>query len=180
MFFQSQASLIQKAQAGNKKAWLNLVTQHERLVFNHCLRLVGCREDARDLMQEVFISVYRSLAQFRGDSDFKTWLFRIVQYRAAEHYRRLKVHDSLEEEHEPESGGCGGEHEYMGQQKNQAIRDSLQALPWEQRLVVELKFFQHYTFEQIAEQLDISTNTAKSRLYSALNKLKVDLEAVDG
>ena len=61
---------------------------------------------------------------------------------------------------------------------NQHIHEALQALPFEQRQVVELKFFQHFTFDEIAEQLDISSNTVKSRLYSALGKLKTPLEVI--
>jgi RNA polymerase sigma-70 factor (ECF subfamily) len=62
------------------------------------------------------------------------------------------------------------------QKGNEQVITAMSQLPWEQRNVVELKFFQHYTFEEIAKQLDVSTNTVKSRLYSALNKLKIQLE----
>ena len=66
---------------------------------------------------------------------------------------------------------------FMAQQNKQVLQ-LLNGLPWTQKEVVELKFFQHFTFEQIAEQLDVSTNTVKSRLYKALSKLRQKLECI--
>ena len=82
MFFQSLETLIAKAQQGNKRAWLKLVKQHETQVYNYCLRMLSHPDDAMDLMQEVFISVYKSLPSFRGESSFNTWLYQIVHRRS--------------------------------------------------------------------------------------------------
>ncbi|MFY8327115.1 RNA polymerase sigma factor [Pseudoalteromonas sp. ZZD1] len=180
MFFQSLETLIAKAQQGNKRAWLKLVKQHESQVYNHCLRMLSNPDDAMDLMQEVFISVYKSLPKFRGESSFNTWVFQIVHRRSVEYYRRRKQFQSLDEVPEQVCVHSELENNQLVQVEHQQLKTMLNNLPWEQRLVVELKFFQHCTFEEIAEQLDISINTAKSRLYSALGKLKVHLEAVDG
>ncbi|MGO3848476.1 MAG: RNA polymerase sigma factor [Pseudoalteromonas prydzensis] len=180
MFFQSLETLIAKAQQGNKRAWLKLVKQHESQVYNYCLRMLSNPDDAMDLMQEVFISVYKSLPSFRGESSFNTWVFQIVHRRSVEYYRRRKHFQSLDEVPEQACEHSELESNQLVQVEHQQLTTMLNNLPWEQRLVVELKFFQHCTFEEIAEQLDISTNTAKSRLYSALGKLKVHLEAVDG
>lgn len=180
MFFQSTETLIAKAQQGNKRAWLKLVKQHESRVYNHCLRMLSNPDDAMDLMQEVFISVYKSLPSFRGESSFNTWIFQIVHRRSVEYYRRRKYYQSLDEVPEQACEHSELESNQLVQVQHQQLKTMLNNLPWEQRLVVELKFFQHCTFEEISEQLDISTNTVKSRLYSALGKLKVHLEAVDG
>ncbi|MCQ8879420.1 RNA polymerase sigma factor [Pseudoalteromonas shioyasakiensis] len=180
MFFQSLETLIAKAQQGNKRAWLKLVKQHESQVYNHCLRMLSNPDDAMDLMQEVFISVYKSLPKFRGESSFNTWLFQIVHRRGVEFYRRRKLYQPLGEAPEPACENSDIEGNQLAHLEHQQLTQMMLSLPWEQRLVVELKFFQHCTFEEIALQLDISTNTAKSRLYSALGKLKVHLEAVDG
>tara|TARA_Y100000588_G_C13946884_1_gene792511 strand:- start:434 stop:862 length:429 start_codon:yes stop_codon:yes gene_type:complete len=137
-------------------------------------------DDAMDLMQEVFISVYKSLPSFRGDCSFNTWLYQIVHRRSVEYYRRRKHHQSLDGLPEEACERSEIEANQQQSQQHNELKSMMNNLPWEQRLVVELKFFQHCTFEEIAEQLGISTNTAKSRLYSALGKLKVHLEAVDG
>ncbi|NMM42177.1 sigma-70 family RNA polymerase sigma factor [Pseudoalteromonas arctica] len=180
MFFQSIETLIAKAQQGNKRAWIKLVKQHESQVYNYCLRMLSNPDDAMDLMQEVFISVFKSLPSFRGESSFNTWVFQIVHRRSVEYYRRRKHFQSLDEVPELTCERSELESNQLVQVEHQQLKTMLNNLPWEQRLVVELKFFQHCTFEEIADQLDISTNTAKSRLYSALGKLKVHLEAVDG
>lgn len=180
MFFQSQETLIKKAQQGNRRAWIKLVKQHESHVYNHCLRMLSNPDDAMDLMQEVFISVYKSLSNFRGDASFNTWVFQIVHRRGVEFYRRRHVYQPLGDTPEQTCRHGELEHNQIVQLENEQLKVMMKNLPWEQRLVVELKFFQHCTFDEIAQQLDISTNTAKSRLYSALGKLKVHLEAVDG
>lgn len=91
MFFQSEQGLINKAKAGNKSAWFKLVTIDEQTVFHYCLRMLGNQHDAIDLMQEVCMSVYRSLESFRFDSSFKTWLIRIAQ-RSYVEFSKTKVH----------------------------------------------------------------------------------------
>lgn len=175
MFFQSQSTLIKKAQQGEPRAWQKLLSQHESLVYNHCLRMTGHAHDAYDLMQEVFVSVYKSLPSFKGQSQFKTWLFKIAQARCADHFRKQRHFSDLESVDEAvHTPHCP----VQSAADNQHIYDALQALPFEQRQVVELKFFQHFTFDEIAEQLDISSNTVKSRLYSALGKLKTPLEVI--
>ncbi|WP_394193755.1 RNA polymerase sigma factor [Pseudoalteromonas atlantica] len=180
MFFQSEETLIKKAQQGNKRAWIKLVKQHEGSVYNYCLRILSNPDDAMDLMQEVFISVYKSLHNFRGDASFNTWVFQIVHRRGVEFYRRRHVYQPLDDTPEQTCKNGELEQNQIVQLEHNQLKVMMNNLPWEQRLVVELKFFQHCTFEEIALQLDISTNTAKSRLYSALGKLKVHLEAVDG
>lgn len=178
MFFQSEQRLINKAKTGNKSAWFKLVSMHERMVYHYCLRMLGNQDDAVDLMQEVFISVYRSLDGFRFDSSFKTWLIRIAHRRCVEFYRKRTVYeqnDDIEQQLEASPRSCP-EQSLQSKQHNQLVIVALQTLSNEQRLVIELKFFQHYTFEQIAEQLLVSTSTVKSRFYAGLSNLKPALE----
>ena len=178
MFFQSEQRLINKAKAGNKSAWFKLVAMHEQTVYHYCLRMLGNPDDAVDLLQEVFISVYRSLEGFRFDSSFKTWLIRIAHRRCVEFYRKRKVLDQSNESElqlEACTNSCP-ELSLQNKQHNQIVISALQTLSNDQRLVIELKFFQHYTFEQIAEQLLVSTNTIKSRFYAGLSNLKPVLE----
>jgi RNA polymerase sigma-70 factor (ECF subfamily) len=175
VFFQSQEKLIKKAQQGDENAWLKLIKQYEAQIYNHCLRLTGNSHDAFDLTQEVLVSVYRSLNKFNGKSQFKTWLFSVTQARCMDFFRKQKQAVSFDDV--PETlhfPPCP----VQENSDNQHIYDALQALPFEQRQVVELKFFQHFTFDEIASQLAISPNTVKSRLYSALGRMKAPLEVL--
>jgi RNA polymerase sigma-70 factor (ECF subfamily) len=178
VFERSDETLVKQALKGKKSAWITLVKRYEKNLYNYTLRMVSNPDDALDLMQDVFMAVFRNLASFRGDSPFKGWLFKIAHYRCIEFYRRKKPTQSLNdtpEQEEQSSDACPEAHFYSGQQSS-ALHKALKTLPLNQKLVVELKFFQHCTFDEIAKQLGISVNTVKSRLYSALDKLKDHLE----
>jgi len=178
VFERSDETLVKQALKGKKSAWITLVKRYEKPIYNYCLRMVSNREDAMDLMQDVFVAVFRNLASFRGDSPFKGWLFKIAHYRCIEYYRRKKPMQSLDdvpEQEEEDTQACPEQQFSSGQQSNE-VKMALNKLPINQKLVVELKFFQQATFEDISKQLGISVNTAKSRLYSALDKLKDHLE----
>jgi RNA polymerase sigma-70 factor (ECF subfamily) len=182
-------ALIRAALEGSARAWDQLVRCHETQVYNFSLRLTGNPTDALDLMQEVFLGVYRNLHRFRGDSQFSTWLFRIAHNKAIDMGRRRPSSTSLESALEDAGDLIEARWQQLDdvpEQDPQALLDERQrnawimaqmgALPLEQRLVVELKVFQSLTFEEIAELQDISANTAKTRFYTALRRLKALME----
>jgi len=178
VFERSDETLVKQALKGKKSAWVTLVKRYEKNLYNYTLRMVSNPDDALDLMQDVFMAVFRNLASFRGDSPFKGWMFKIAHYRCIEFYRRKKPTQSLDdtpEQEEQSSDACPEAHLFSGQQAS-LLNKAIHTLPVNQKLVVELKFFQHCTFDDIAKQLGISVNTVKSRLYSALDKLKDHLE----
>ncbi|REL27870.1 RNA polymerase sigma factor [Thalassotalea euphylliae] len=181
MFERSDESLIKQALKGKKSAWVSLVKRYERGIYNYAYRMVNHPDDAMDLMQDIFIAVYRNLSTFRGDSPFKGWLFKIAHYRCIEYYRKKKPLQSIDdvpEQTDDSQAACLATSLSQGQD-NQALHQAMQRLSFNQKIMVEMKFFQQFTFEEIAQQLGISTNTAKSRLYSALDKLKDYLEVED-
>ncbi len=176
MFEKSDEQLISRAIEGNKRAWLSLIKRYESQIYQYGIRMTGRHEDALDLMQEIFISVFRNLQNYRGEGSFRGWLFKIAHYRCIEFYRRKKPNQGLDDVPEVECGADGPEQSLHLGQSNQQLVNAMQALPLSQKAVVELKFFGQFTFEEIAEQLGISVNTAKSRLYGALGKLRSILE----
>lgn len=188
-FNDQDEALIVDALDGSARAWERLVKRYETQVYNFSLRLAGNPSDALDLMQEVFLGVYRNLHRFRGDSKFSTWLFRIAHNKAVDMSRRKPSFTPI-----TLLGGVGqGEEEVLEHftdekveenpqvllsavQSNAQIMELLGCLSWEQRLVVELKVFQSSTFDEIAQMQDISANTAKTRFYTALKLLKQHME----
>lgn len=176
MFEQTDDKLIQKALEGKKSAWLKLIKRYEKSMYNYGLRMLSNPEDAKDLMQEVFISVYRNLSTYRGDGSFKSWLYRIAHFRCVEFYRRKKPTQALEDAPEIEDEALCPEQSVFVTQDGKQLLQAMQKLPLAQKSVVELKFFGNFTFEEIASQLGVSSNTVKSRLYAALDKLKDFLE----
>lgn len=176
-------ALIASALNGSAYAWEKLVKRHESKIYNHGLRLTGNATDAMDLMQEVFLGVYRNLHRFRGDAKFSSWLFRIAHNKAVDMNRRKRlaatsmrvtddegsdVFDAIASAPKYEPDASFGEHQQNGQ-----VLKMLSQLPMEQRLIVELKVYQSQTFEEIAVMQGLSVNTAKTRFYTALKKLKV-------
>lgn len=177
----SDERLVKLALTNNKKAWLQLVKRYEGLLYNYGLRMLGNSDDALDLMQDVYLSVFRSLSSWRQESSFKTWLMTIAHRRCVEQYRKRRDEvsdEGLEEQHSTDVWHHP-EQVVARQQKGQRLLQAMQQLPMEQRVVVELKFFQHLSHKEIAEQLEISLNTAKSRFYAAIEKLQTLIEVDD-
>lgn len=176
MFEKSDQQLINKALQGNEKAWLSLLKRYEKPIYNYGLRMTGKNEDALDLLQEVFVSVFRNLASYRQEGSFKSWLFRIAHYRCIEFYRRKRPLQGLDDSPEVPSEERSNEDQIARNQQSAHLIRAMQGLSLAQKSVVELKFFGQFTFEEIAEQTGMPVNTAKSRLYAALANLKTLME----
>jgi len=181
-------ALIAAALNGSTFAWEKLVRRYESRIYNHGLRLMGNPTDAMDLMQEVFLGVYRNLHRFRGDAKFSSWIFRIAHNKAVDLSRRKRLL-ATQYRNDAAAGSDGLEpiasaHDEPDQQlgikqRNTRISALLESLPLQQRLIVELKIFQSLTFDEIAQMQEISSNTAKTRFYGALKKLKMKTEETD-
>lgn len=176
MFKRSDESLIAKALNGDQSAWQQLVNRHQSALFYFGLRLLGSAEDANDLLQDVLMVLCRNLGQYRGDSSFKSWLFGIANYRAMDMLRRRKYSDNDDELAEMPADNPGLPEQLASYRQQKQVQQQLRSLPAEQRPVLELKFYQQFTFDEIASQLAISSNTVKSRFYAALDKLRLQLE----
>ncbi|MBI2381624.1 MAG: sigma-70 family RNA polymerase sigma factor [Gammaproteobacteria bacterium] len=177
----SDEHLIRRALEGSARAWTKLVQRYERKVYNHALRLAGNPEDALDLMQDAFLAAYRNLPNFRGEGAFPAWLMRIAGNRALDFLRRRQLTrqhfaEDAEEAMEQVAGGTTPFEQLADAQKRGHVLELLQRLPAEQRLVLELKFFQDLTFEEIAAQMRIPVNTAKTRMYAGLSRLRGHVE----
>jgi RNA polymerase sigma-70 factor, ECF subfamily len=167
--------LIEKALGGSQSSWVSLVKRYEGLVYNYCLRMTFNNSDAMDLMQEVFLAVYRNLPSYRGEGKFKGWMMRIAANKTTD-FIRSKFRNPLHQAEEVYEDDFHSEHAphlaYEETNKNKQIMKMLAILTEEQRIVVELKFFQHFTFDEIGQQTGVAVSTIKTRLYSALQKLK--------
>ena len=174
-------ALVDAALKGSAHAWDKLVRRYEDRIYNQGLRLTGSRSDAMDLMQEVFLGVYRNLHRFRGDAKFSSWIFRIAHNKAIDMKRRkrlmpfiFQLNDHGEDmfDNFPGHSSLEAEEVFSEHQNNKVILAMLSELPMNQRLIVELKIFQSQTFEEIASIQEVSVNTVKTRFYTALKTLK--------
>ena len=165
------AELIERALGGSQRAWLDLVRRHERRVYNLAWRMTGDSHEAMDLMQEAFLAVYRNLPNYRADGAFAAWLLRIVANRAVDFLRRRRI-NPLDHAVDVDDLALAAPADAEQEQLRASLLRLLGTLSADQRVVVELKFFQHLNFREIGHSLGIPENTAKTRLYAALQSLR--------
>src|SRR6185295_7699480 len=181
-----EAALIERCVAGDEGACADLVAAHQRTVFNLAFHLLGDRDEALDLSQEVFLRVFRTLSRFRGQSALRTWIYRIVVNQARNRqrwWRRRRRTDlvSLDEHitnhgELPAPGNGGSPDRILGQkQLAERIRTSLDQLPFDQRTAIILREIDGLSYEEIGFSLGIAVGTVKSRLARAREALRAQL-----
>lgn len=175
--------LVERAKRGDVEAFEQLISQHERTVYNIAYRLTGNHEDANDVAQEAFLRAFSSLPDFRGDSSFATWLYRIVNNACLDELRRRKRQrvTSLDESVTLEDGELsrqiadtsdGPEEALERVEIQRAVQESIQSLDEEYRIVLVMRDIQGYSYNEIAEALGLNLGTVKSRINRARNALK--------
>ncbi len=184
-----EQKIIKKIQGGDVNAFELLVNEYEKNVYNLALRMCKNPEDAADMSQEAFIKAYNSLQSFRGDSKFSVWLYRIVSNLCLDHLRRqsrrpvssLSVEDSDGESTELEIADEEQAPERLLERKTtrEAVRRGLDRLNSEQREILLLREIQGFSYDEIADVLNIESGTVKSRIFRARKKL-CDFLIADG
>ena len=180
-----EASLVQRCAAGDERASAELVAEHQRTVVQLASNLLGDREEALDLAQEVFLRVFRTIHRFRGQSSLRTWIYRIAINQARNRHRfwlrrhradhiSLDLHVGL---HGDVLCGRGPTPDRVLAQKELAerLRGALERLPFEQRTAIVLREVDGMSYEEIAYSLELPVGTVKSRLTRARQALRADL-----
>lgn len=140
VFTKRDEKLVHQALKGNRKAWFTLISRYETAMYQYGIRMTGNSHDASDLMQDIFVSVYRSLANYRGDGTFKSWLYRIAHCRCMELYRKRKAFTDIDDIPAPLCETSCPEMQLTSDRQSRAVTQAMQALPLAQKAVVELKF----------------------------------------
>ncbi|MFZ1386894.1 MAG: RNA polymerase sigma factor RpoE [Thiolinea sp.] len=169
--------LVQRVQAGDKKSFDVLVLKYQHKVINLVMRYMHDPDTAQDVAQEAFIKAYKGLKNFRGESAFYTWLYRIAINTAKNHLvsqgRRAPTNDIDAEEAEQFEGESALK-EY-GTPENEMLRDEIQsivsnaidALPDDLRTAIVLRELEGMSYEEIAEAMDCPIGTVRSRIFRA-------------
>jgi len=170
--------LIEKARSGDQTALCDLLGRYEHKTYNLAFRLMGNHADASDAAQEALVRVYTRLQNFRGDSAFSTWLFRVVTNTCLDELRRrgrLRC-ASLDDPLQCEEGAlirqttaeADSPVDLAERRELQAVvKGAIDRLPNDYRAVVVLRDLQAYSYHEIAEILGTSVGTVKSRLHRA-------------
>jgi RNA polymerase sigma-70 factor (ECF subfamily) len=184
-----EARLIQQSRSGDLEAMSQLIDRYQKHVYNLAYRLCGNYDDASDIAQEAFLRVFHSLANFRGESNFSTWLYRIVTnvFLDERKKQRVRSHNSLEEYLELEDSTVarqiedpspGPEEAMAAKERSDLIGAAVLSLPETQRVMIALYHFQERSYEEIAEIMEMPIGTVKSRLNRARLALRNKLDSV--
>lgn len=180
---QPETIWVEATQRGDSRAFNRLVMEWERAIYNLARRMLGNEAEAEEATQEIFLSAYRHIHQFRLGARFSTWLYRIAVNHCISQLRRrsrrvyVSLDDPLDTGDPPPvplqlQSPPGHETELFRAESQRQVRSALKLLSPDHRAVVELKFYQDLTFEQIAEIVACPVGTVKSRFYAGLNILK--------
>jgi RNA polymerase sigma-70 factor (ECF subfamily) len=160
----SDQELVQRFQAGDQGAFVTLMERHERRIYNLAYRLLGRPEDARDACQDAFLSCYRHLPTFRGDSAFTTWMHRVTVNACYDILRKRPPTTSLEQEQETYEPAASPDHAEAAVAAADVHR-ALQVIPVEFRTVLVMHEVQDLPLDEISAALEIPIGTVKSRLH---------------
>jgi RNA polymerase sigma-70 factor (ECF subfamily) len=169
------ADLIVRARRGDVEAYNLLVSRWEKRVYNYILRLIGDREDALDVTQEVFLKAYQNLSKLGDISRFAPWLYRIAHNEAHSLLRKIRPEGEMNYEPSTPDGAA----RLLPIELALAVESALKRLNNDQREAVLLKVYHGFKFDEMAEILACPVSTVKSRLYTALDLLKDALAPVN-
>ncbi|OIQ84803.1 ECF RNA polymerase sigma-E factor [mine drainage metagenome] len=169
--------LVQRVQRGDQVAFELLVMKYQRRIFRLIMRFIRDPAQAEDVAQETFLRAYRAIPQFRGDSQFYTWLYRIAVNTAkkaiAEGAREVTLHENL-----GEGGETSGLDEHLsdletpeavlaGRQVARTVNEAIDGLPEDLRTAIALREIEGMSYEDIARAMSCPVGTVRSRIFRA-------------
>jgi len=194
MMIMGESRLVRRLKQRDEAAFREMVNTYQQQVFNLVFRMLGNREESEDLAQEVFVTVFKSIDRFRGDSKLSTWIYRIAVNHCKNRFKYLarRMHhasQTLDEVSERNAAGRDGGPAMMlqaqisepdkvveGMQLEEAIQREIAALDEDQRVLIILRDIQGLSYQEIASITGLAEGTVKSRLHRARMSLKDNLK----
>lgn len=181
---------VQKAVAGDQKSYAFLMERYRLSIYHMMLKMIHNREDANDLTQEAFTKAFNKLHTYTPTYAFSTWLFRIATNNCIDHIRKKRLNLlSIDEpvEHEGQqsfssnlkSSALDPEEKYIKAQRVQLMRRVIGQLTPKYRLMIELRYFEELSYDEIATELDIPLGTVKAQLFRAKQLMYELLQSPD-
>lgn len=183
----TDSELIQEILSGNLSLFRQLLVRHQAQVFRTCIGFVHHKEDADDLTQEVFIQAYQSLASFKGDSEFSTWLYRIAVNRALNYMRERQKKSIFDRLDSLFTGGKdvqffsdsaaeeNPEQQFIHNEEREMIAKALDKLPEKQRVAMVLSKYDDMSQREIAHVLNTTEGAVEALLQRAKTTLRKEL-----
>jgi RNA polymerase sigma-70 factor (ECF subfamily) len=179
----ADGEIVRRILAGEEDLFETLVRRYQIRVQSHVARMVGNRDDALDLTQEIFVKVFQALDRYNPEYKFSTWLFRIAGNAAIDHLRKRRPRTVPLEVPDPEGGGRVSSPEYKtadldpyallrNAERGDAIANAIESLPAEFKELIALRHFTGLSYEEIAEVKGMPLGTVKNKLFRARAVLK--------
>ena len=170
---ENDAQLVAKSLHGSEKAFRRLVERHQPMAYSVVRAVLGDRDDVEDVVQEVFVKVFRGLGRFRGDSKFSTWIYRIARNEAISAARRANPHSETLDDTEiraPETDRP--DVQYGREEQHRHVEAYLAQLDENYRVVLELRYMGEKSYAEISELMDVPLGTVKTYVHRAKFLLK--------
>jgi RNA polymerase sigma-70 factor (ECF subfamily) len=182
--------IIKLILAGDTKSYAKLVTKYQHMVYNLALRLVGNKEDAEEVAQDTFLRAFNALADFKGESKFSTWLYRIAYHKGLDvlkkKKRELKV-SSIDSYPNLDVTVLESSWDSLeGKEQKRTIKEAMEDLDGDDSFLLMLFYFKELSLSEIAEIKSLQTNTVKVKLFRARKRLacilkkKMEPEIIEG
>lgn len=179
-------ALVDMAKAGDNKAYERLLKKYRKSVYYMLLKMVNNADDADDLTQEAFAKAFNSLHKFDPKYAFSTWLFRIATNNCIDFIRKKRVQTiSIDNPYESDEGDSmsfdirdpdlNPNEVMLKNQRKEYIQMAVEKLPDKYKILVELRYFQELSYEEVAEELELPLGTVKAQLFRARELLNQEL-----
>jgi len=167
--------LIDKTLKGDTRAFGELVERYQSFVFTIVIRIVKVREEAEEVAQDSFIKAFQSLASYRGESKFSSWLYSIAYRKALDALRKNKKNSSLELIEEITEGDCSVIENALSyiedQERSNVIKKCILELPEKEAAIITLFYFEEQSIKEIAKVTQLTEDNIKVKLYRSRKKL---------
>jgi RNA polymerase sigma factor (sigma-70 family) len=170
-----EPALIKAAQSGDREALVSILREVEQQVYRTAYYLLNHEQDALDAAQEALIRIYTKIGSYEEKALFRTWVQRIVTNICIDKFRRKKPSVSIDEHEMVFQAGDNVETEVLSAFAAEDIREAISKLPDHHRTVVVLRYLQDFSYNEIAESLELPLNTVKSYLFRARQQLQLHL-----
>ena len=168
--------LVKQLKAGDQEAWNMIVNRYSKTVYNMALNFAGNSDDAADITQDIFLKVYNNIKKFDGENTFTAWLLRLSKnycidfWRKHKHNRKsLELDDNIRNEYTDQADTP--EDTVIRNSDIDYLRQKLLLLPPDLRSLIIMRDIQDFSYQEIADNLDIPLGTIKSRINRARTKL---------
>jgi RNA polymerase sigma-70 factor (ECF subfamily) len=177
-----QEELLERAKAGEVEAFEILTSEHQKYIYNVILKIVFDKEEALDLTQETLLKAYLNIKKFKGNSSFRTWLYRIAINCAIDYLRKRNVERSnfrKIEEFENEVKDFETPEEVVDKKLTaEIVMKEINKLPLDYKVVLILRDIEGLNYEEISKIMNLNLGTVKSRLWRARNLLKERIKSL--